>query len=95
MLTYWNAGERLVDQELALDLAAHLIQNKHGYAELERQLPMKVSQSNDRWVVSGSKTIVDRPSGDIYPISGKVIIVISMRDCKVLSFVQEASFAVE
>lgn len=94
MLGYWLNGDRLVTRDLALSIATHLVLIKFGKAYINEQLPFSISETETRWQIVGSKILSERAVPSHGPIFGPVEIVISKKDCRVLSFVVHGDFAV-
>lgn len=86
MWAYWQYGDRLVTRDVALALATRLVLNKFGPADLDEQLPFGVVETDTTWVIAGSKRLLLRPMPDRPPVFGKIELVISKKDCRILSY---------
>lgn len=86
MWAYWQYGDRLVTRDLALALANRLVRNKFGAADLDEQLPFGVIETDRTWVIAGNKSLLLWPVADGPPVFGKIELIISKKDCRILSF---------
>lgn len=80
-------GVKLISPTAAVMLAEHIVRDRYGRAELERQLPLHVVADGDFWLVTGSYdpgSILSGP-GELRP--GRVKLVISQSDGRVTDLV--------
>lgn len=87
MELYRAIGEKLVSQEAALGIAALIVEDRFGQDELDRQIPLKVHEQDDTWIITGSArpdVPVGTPSGALK--TGQLLMTISQRDGRILNF---------
>lgn len=87
---YQAMGKSMASPEIALKMAEMIFKKVYGEADFETQLPLKLSDGGDRWIVEGSR------NGDDYPVpegelaKGGVLIEILKSNCQVLKLTQQA-----
>ncbi len=85
---FWGkfTGMEFASREIALAMAEMLIKNSCGEDFLETQLPLRISDGGDRWIVEGSRKFEDYPADETGIRSGKFDVEILKRNCQVIKF---------
>ncbi|AWZ00319.1 NTF2 fold immunity protein [Rhodobiaceae bacterium] len=84
------AGIELATEPIALALAEMLFRHVYGDDDFETQLPLKVTDQGDRWLIVGSRDPAAYPVHELEPAPGEVEMVILKANCKVVRFTQKA-----
>jgi hypothetical protein len=79
-------GMDFASREVALALAELLIKSFNGEEFLQTQLPLRISDGGDRWVIEGSRKIEDYPADENGHRHGEFFVEIRKRNCQVLKF---------
>ncbi|HWU27434.1 MAG TPA: NTF2 fold immunity protein [Rhizomicrobium sp.] len=91
MLGYEAFGTVIAKKELALVMAEYIVKDIFGEDDFKTQLPFKIEDGGDRWIINGSRKDEDNSSDDPLAIkTGPVTIVIRKANCQVLKFSQMA-----
>jgi hypothetical protein len=69
MLLFRATGVELASSDIALALAEMIIKKIYGSDELLTQVPLRIADGGDRWVIDGSRRAEDHP-----PLAGQVSI---------------------
>ncbi|MDR3508271.1 MAG: NTF2 fold immunity protein [Caulobacteraceae bacterium] len=83
----------LATRDLAMTMAESLVTTIYGSSELEAQRPLLITDSEDRWVIEGSRLYKERMEGFEQLTDGRVVIEILKRNCQVLRLTQMVAFA--
>jgi|SRR5215469_13008836 len=83
-------GKDMASPEIALGLAELLIKEIHGEEHFKTQLPLKVTDGGDRWIVKGSRRGEDYPVEPGVLHQDEVTIEIRKSNCEVLKLIQKA-----
>lgn len=84
---YRAIGEKLISRETALGFAALLVQDRFGREEFDRQVPLKIREQDDAWIITGSakpSSPAGTPSGALK--TGNLLMTISQFDGRILNF---------
>ena len=90
MMGYRALGRTLASQEIALVMAEMIFKKTYGEDHLRTQLPLKILDGGDRWIIEGCR------DGDAYPVPegqlhvGNAVIEILKANCRVLKLSQMA-----
>jgi hypothetical protein len=87
------AGTNLATREIALALAEMILKHAYGEEDFRMQLPLRVSETSDRWVIEGSRTY-DYSKAVNNLVAGKVEIEILKANCQIVKLIQKTDFAV-
>lgn len=83
----------LATKDLALTMAEAIVKDIYGLDEFEAQHPLLMTDSEDRWVIEGSRLYKERMEGFEQLTQGRVVIEILKRNCQVLRLTQMVAFA--
>jgi hypothetical protein len=101
MLLARAGGIKLITRDTALMMAHAAIEHVYGREELEAQLPFIVNETDETWMIEGSRRPafpneeeIDRQVRDeaIAAISGKAQVTISKYNGRILKFIVNATF---
>jgi len=91
MMFYDYEGIELVDEDLAIAIAAKLVTRIFGKEELALQEPLKAEKKDNDWVVLGSR-IPSYADPDVLS-EGHVELILNRRNGKIFRFVRYKFFS--
>lgn len=93
MIVRRYSADDLATREIAILLAEELIKLDFGKDELDRQRPLIIGETPDRWTIEGSRRPEIPSVRDNRAIDGKVEMEIRKIDCQVLKFSRQGILA--
>jgi hypothetical protein len=88
IMGYRALGVTMASQKIAMTMAELIFKNTFGEDDFKTQLPLKVSDGGDRWIIEGSRNGDDYPVPDGELHNGQAIIEILKVNCQVLKLTQ-------
>jgi hypothetical protein len=70
-----------------------IFQEIFGIEELERQLPLSVTEASDRWIIEGSRSYDYTAQPENQLLDGKLLIEIAKKNCAILRLSKMVDFA--
>jgi len=89
MLLLQATNTKLISEKIAVSLARDLIEEVYGKDELKTQEPLKALDGGETWIIEGNRKFGDKPTAENLPDYGKVELVVSKSDCRILKFTWE------
>lgn len=88
ILLFGINGKDMATPEIALTMAELLTKRAYGEAELKAQLPLRVTDGVDRWIVEGSRKgeADDVRPGELH--RDRVVVHIRKSNCQVLKLIR-------
>lgn len=84
------SGIELATEPIAVALAEMLFRHVYPDDDFESQLPLKVTDQGDRWLIVGSRDPADYPLGELEVAHGAFEMVILKANCQVVRFTGKA-----
>lgn len=90
MTSYRAVGRVIATKELALVMAEYIAKDVYGEEDFKTQVPLKIEDGGDWWIITGSRKDEDNASDDslLEMRRGPVTIVIRKVNCQVLKLSQ-------
>lgn len=88
VLAYHALGAAMATQDLALTMAATIFKDVFGEDNFKTQLPLKLTDGGDRWIIEGSRNADDYPVPEGEYHHGPANIEILKANCQVLKLTQ-------
>jgi len=84
VLSYRAIGRNIASRETALTMAEMIFKEFYGEDNFKTQLPLKLTDGGDRWIIEGSRDGYDYPVRDGELHFGRAKIDILKANCQVL-----------
>jgi hypothetical protein len=90
VMAYHALGATMASQDIALTMAEMIFKDVFGEDNFKTQLPLKLADGGDRWIIEGSRNAEDYtvPEGEFH--DGPALIEILKANCQVLKLTQLA-----
>jgi NTF2 fold immunity protein len=88
MLLYRAGHTELVSQDLAISVATAVFRKIYGEEDFETQLPLRVTDGGDRWIIDGSRVAKEYSTPADRPEKGNVEIIILKVNCQIVKLIQ-------
>lgn len=90
VMAYHALRATMASSEIALAMAEMIFKKAYGEEDLKTQLPLKLTDGGDRWIVEGSRNGDDHPVPEGKLHKGRALIEIRKANCQVLKLTQLA-----
>ena len=91
VLAYHALNSVMASRDLALAMAESIFKDVFGEQDFATQLPLKLTDGGDRWLIEGSRNPDDYPVPEGELPHGRAVIEILKSDCRVLMLMQQAN----
>jgi hypothetical protein len=88
VMAYHALGAAMASQEIALTMAEMIFKEVFGEDDFKTQVPLKLTDAGDRWIVEGSRNAEDHPMPEGEYHDGRALIEILKANCQVLKLTQ-------
>jgi len=78
----------MASRDIALTMAEMIFKKVFGEDDFKTQLPLKLTDGEDRWIIEGSRNSDDYPAPEGELPVGPVVIEILKANCQVLKLIQ-------
>ena len=88
VLSYRAIGRNIASRETALTMAEMIFKEFYGEDNFKTQLPLKLTDGGDRWLIDGSRNSDDYPAPEGELPTGRAVIEILKANCQVLKLIR-------
>jgi len=89
VMGYHALKATMASQELALTMAEIIFKDIFGEDDSKTQLPLKLTDGGDRWLIKGSRNSDDYPTPEGEIPTGRAVIEILKANCQVLKLLKK------
>lgn len=88
VMGYHALKATMASQDLALLMAGMIFKDIFGEDDFKTQLPLKLTDGGDRWLIDGSRNSDDYPAPEGELPTGRAVIEILKANCQVLKLIR-------